>query len=93
MKQLLKLTILLAAFTAAIACSGGNAEGGEVPQAVTEQQQSLGKAAKDAGGDFDKLSEADKQAFVQRAGSEAEARKMVGLMAGGKPKGGGPRSR
>lgn len=88
MKQLLNLTILLAALTAAIACSGGGSEGADVPKEVQEQFQNLGKSARDAGGNFDKLSEADKQAFIQRAGSEAEARKMVGLMAGGKPQAG-----
>jgi hypothetical protein len=92
MKQILNLTILLAVLTATIACSGGGSEGGDVPKEVQTQYQNLGKAAQDAGGDFNKLSEADKQAFIQRAGNEVEARKMVGLMAGGKPQA-GPRGK
>jgi hypothetical protein len=51
----------------------------------------MGKAAKAAGGDFNKLSQADKEKFLARVqGNEAAAAQMVQQMAGaGGPRGAG----
>jgi hypothetical protein len=85
MKKLLNLIVLTAIAGAMCACGGPSAEGGDVPKNVSDQYQKLGDAARAAGGNYDSLSDADKKAFVDRAGSEDEARKMVSLMAGNAP--------
>ena len=90
MKKLLNLMVLTVVAGALYACGGPSAEGGDVPKAVTDQYQNLGQAAKTAGGNYDSLSDADKKAFIDRAGSEEEARKMVSIMAGNAP---GPKRR
>lgn len=48
---------------------------------MTSELQGLSGAAQAAGGDWAKLSAGDQAKFVARAGSEAEARKMVAQMA------------
>ena len=60
------------------ACNGGGDTG--VPAAVTNEIQGLAGVAKAAGGDYAKLSDADKQKFIERAGNETEAQKMVARM-------------
>ena len=69
-------------------CSGGGDTG--VPATVTNELQGLAGTAKAAGGDYSKLSDADKKKFIDRAGSEAEAQKMVSRMASGPGSAGGP---
>jgi hypothetical protein len=81
---------LLAAFSVAslIGCGeGAQPEDKKVDQAQSEIA-SLGAAAKAAGGDYSKLSQADKDKFLARVqGNEAQAAQMVSQMGGG----GGPR--
>jgi hypothetical protein len=79
----------------AVVSMAGMAGCGEGPQPVdkqVDQAQSeiatLGAAAKAAGGDYNKLSQADKDKFLARVqGNEAQAAQMVSQMGGG----GGPR--
>ena len=79
----------------AIVSMAGMAGCGEGPQPVdkqVDQAQSeiatLGAAAKAAGGDYNKLSQTDKDKFLARVqGNEAQAAQMVSQMGGG----GGPR--
>lgn len=62
-------------------CSGGDAVGGDVPAAVTNELEELSTAAKKAGGDFSKLTPEEQQKFVTRTGSEEGAKAMVSRMA------------
>ena len=70
----------------------GCGEGAQPVDKQVDQTQSeiatLGAAAKAAGGDYNKLSQADKDKFLARVqGNEAQAAQMVSQMGGG----GGPR--
>ena len=70
----------------------GCGEGVQPVDKQVDQAQSeiatLGAAAKAAGGDYNKLSQADKDKFLARVqGNEAQAAQMVSQMGGG----GGPR--
>ena len=90
MKTPLLLFALASAGGLLAGCGSSDAgAGGDVPAAVTNELQGLSGAAKAAGGDYARLSEADRKRFVDRTGSEAGARAMVAQMAGGPVKVGG----
>ena len=78
---------LLIALVAVSLC-GCNADGddGVDEKAVQDAQAPLISAARNAGGDWNKLSEADRKLFLDRArGNEKAAQQMVGFMAGAAP--------
>jgi len=92
----LRLSFLSTALAAIFALgAGGCGEGAQPVDKKVDQVQSemlnMGKAAKAAGGDFNKLSQADKEKFLARVqGNEAAAAQMVQQMAGaGGPRGAG----
>jgi hypothetical protein len=71
-----------------IGCGEGAAPEDKVAQSTADEITKLGAAAKTAGGNFDSLSQADKDKFLQRVGGNEQAAKdMVSRMANG----GGPR--
>ena len=87
-----KWTILACLTTFSVAGLLGCGEGPQPEDKKVDQAQSeiatLGAAAKAAGGDYSKLSQADKDKFLARVqGNEAQAAQMVSQMGGG----GGPR--
>lgn len=76
------LLIAIAIFGCAlVGCSGGDAVGGDVPVAVTNELEDLSTAAKRVGGDFSQLTPEEQQKFVTRTGSEEGAKAMVSRMA------------
>jgi len=95
MSQSKKTTNWITTAVLVIVLMAGMAGCGEGTQPVdkqVDQTQSeiatLGAAAKAAGGDYNKLSQADKDKFLARVqGNEAQAAQMVSQMGGG----GGPR--
>lgn len=78
MRTLLPITLL--AGTLLGGCGSGGDTG--IPDKVSTEMTGLGDAARKAGGDYDKLSDADKQKFTERAGGEEGARAMVKQMTG-----------
>lgn len=85
-KASLSIGILLIALTTTAGCgdSSENKAADQVAQQAGAEIANLGKAAKDAGGNYDKLPQAMKDKFLERvAGNEAQAKDMVTRMAGG----------
>jgi len=89
--SLFVVALLIGAFTCG--CSGGdsNTAVDKVAEQAGNEMATLGKSAKSAGGDYDKLPEDVKKKFLERVGgNEAQAREMVTRLAGGGgPRGGG----
>ena len=84
MKKILLLTLagVLAIATGLTAGCSSEAPEKAVTEAQTEITQ-LGDAARKADGDFNKLSETDKQKFLTRTnGNQAAAEQMVSRMSG-----------
>jgi hypothetical protein len=82
------LVVAVALPLSLVGCGEGPAPEDKVAQTASNEMATLGASAKAAGGNFDSLSQPDKDKFLQRVGgNEQAARDMVNRMANG----GGPR--
>ena len=78
MKALLSIAVL----GALAGCQGAEDPG--IPKSATDSMAAVGKAARDSGGDWERLDAAGKKAVLDRTGGdETAARAMIRQIAGG----------